>query len=144
MEKFHNFETEVSEIPEVKSGLVSLLFSHNQSHVCLEAIWSEVERKKGHASSAMKAVLDLADKYEIDIFGHPHALRYDTDFHEQAGTFSEDLLDRWDQLNEQAMTNEQLLEWYHRLGFELTGNTSGDDPEIVRRANSHQPGWRAY
>ncbi|TLX16215.1 hypothetical protein [Rhizobium sp. MHM7A] len=136
---YQAFEREVQQVHEMKSGLISIMFSQAGGTVTLESIWSEQERGQGHASKAMRAVLEIADKYDIDIYGQPHALLYDTEMQEDSGMFSAEQIDLWDRLNENSLSNAELLNWYVRLGFELTGATLTDDPEIVRRANAPQP-----
>jgi hypothetical protein len=136
---FQAFEREVKQINEVISGQVSIMFSDVCGKVTLESIWSEQERGKGHASKAMRSVIEIADKYGIDIYSQPHALRYDTETQEESGLFSEAQIDLWDRLNETCLSNIDLLEWYRRLGFELTGATLTDDPEIMREANAPAP-----
>jgi len=137
---YQAFERDVQQVNEMKSGLISVWFSlAKNGKVTLEAIWSEQERGRGHATKAMRAVLEIADTYDIDIYGQPHALRYDTELHEKSGMFSADQIDLWDSLNENCLSNEALLDWYIRLGFELTGDIFGDDPEIVRRAHAPEP-----
>lgn len=136
---YQAFEREVQQVHEMKSGLISIMFSDVDGKVTLESIWSEQERGKGHASKAMRAVLKIADKYDIDIYGQPHALRYDTEMQEDSGLFSAEQIDLWGRLNENCLSNVELLKWYTRLGFELTGANLADDPAIVRRANAPEP-----
>lgn len=84
----------------------------------------------------MRALLEIADEFEMDIVGQPHWLSYDTALHEDSDSFSPEEIDAMDRLDAQKLDNQQLLKWYQRLGFELTGRQMGDDSEIIRRANS--------
>jgi hypothetical protein len=120
-------------IPEVRADLVSIELSFENGHAVLEAIWSEVDRCKGHAGRAIRALLCDADELGIDVQLIPHWLAYDTDCHASAGE-DDDVLDRMDALNELKLDNEQLGSWYSRLGFETTGEFEGDDPVMRRKA----------
>lgn len=137
---FNALSKSIYNIPEISSGLIQidLYPTSDPSAVELGAIWSHVERGKGHATSAMKSVFELADELGIDIYGEPYFLVYDTAARELEGESDEEL-DRLDALNERRLSNEQLLTWYQRLGFETTGNMRGDQPEIVRRSYGFTP-----
>lgn len=95
--------------------------------VTLEQLWSEVERGVGHGRRAMETILRLADEHEVELVGIPHWLAYETEHLED-----EAKADRLDALNEKKLDNDQLLAWYQRLGFVLTGEMEGDDPVIAR------------
>lgn len=125
-------------IPEVADGLIQFELYDDDRGAELGSVWSHVERGKGHATRAMKALLELADEHGVDLYGEPYFLVYDTDAMEMEGTPDEDL-DKFDALNDQRMDNLQLIDWYRRLGFEETDAMRGDHPEIVRRANSPIP-----
>lgn len=129
---------EIRAIPEIATGLVTLELSKHAEGIEIDAIWSEVERGKGHARNALQALFEIADRHGVDIHAQPHRLLYDTESYPD-GLFTDEQIDRMDSLNEEALTNEELLAWYQRLGFETTGEFALDDPVIVRRANSPMP-----
>lgn len=140
-DNFKNFSNSVYNIPEVSNGLIQIDLYQSSNHpdaVELGAIWSHVERGKGHATSVMKSIFELADEFSVDIYGEPYFLVYDIDARELEGESDEEL-DRLIALNERRLSNEQLLGWYQRLGFEITDLMRGDQPEIVRRSSSPTP-----
>lgn len=140
---FQDFKEAVRQIEEIKAHLVEINLSPIKGQkIEISSVWSHKERGCGHAGRAMRALFALADEFQIDLFGQPHFLTYDTETHEQAGNFSSEEIDLMDALNEQKLENDQLLDWYLSLGFVLTGDMDGDDPIIVRRANTPIPEFR--
>lgn len=134
------FKNAVYQIEEVSRGLIEVeLYQRGDQTVEISALWSHKERGCGHAGRAMRSLMALADDFDIDLVGQPHFLAYDTETHERAGNFSVEEIDLMDALNEQRLDNEQLLDWYLSLGFELTGVMEGDDPGIIRRAHTPIP-----
>ena len=131
-DNFKAFREAAYEIREVKSGLVGIdLYPTSIPDAAeLGAIWSHFERGKGHASQVMNSLFELADEFGIDIYAEPQFLLYDIEG--AAGNDSERA--RLIALNESHLDNEQLLSWYGRLGFQMTGQMRWDQPEIVRRA----------
>lgn len=138
-ETFKALLVDVNRIEEVATGAISLWLTQHAEGIQIEAIWSEKERRVGHASSAMRTLFKIADQYGADIFGQVHVLTYDTETHERSGLFSADQIDLMDRLNTEQLEADELLSWYQRLGFELTGEMHWDDPEIVRRAVAPLP-----
>lgn len=96
--------------------------------ICLEQIWSERDRRRGHASRALDALCHAADRLGYAIVLEAHWLAYDTH------SYSEDDVegDRLDALNELKLGNEDLAAWYARRGFVETGRMDYDNP-IMRR-----------
>lgn len=134
--EFETFLARVEKIPEVASGHVEFsLITLRADGIELGAIWSGIERGKGHAGRALKAFLDLADEARVDVYGQPHWLAYDIDNPD----CSDEEADHLDALNSQKLDNDQLMAWYMRLGFEPTGQMMLDDPEIVRRHQEPKP-----
>ena len=138
-QRFRAFLEAVGNIHEIRDGLVTVSFSPTAGGAELDSIWSEIERRKGHASRAMSAILALADEHGIDVYAQPHWLAYDVERYTPGEDFPSDELDRMDRLNEQRLDNQQLLGWYERLGFEYTGRRRADDPELVRRSRVPMP-----
>lgn len=136
---FGSFYAAVRGIPEIATGHVSVVITRHEGGAELEAIWSEIERGRGHGGRAMRAMLELADEHGIDIYARPHFLVYDTELHENSGLFTPAQIDLMDRLNEEKLDNVELLAWYERLGFVMTGRFLWDDPEIVRRATAPAP-----
>ncbi|NTF17894.1 hypothetical protein G6L37_05725 [Agrobacterium rubi] len=141
MEKdaFESFYSAVGRIHEIEAGYVSVILTKHERGAELGAIWSELERGRGHAGRAMRAMIEIADEHGIDIYAQPHFLIYDTAEHEASGLFTDEQIDLMDRLNENRLDNEELLGWYERLGFVSTGRILGDDPEIVRMASAPNP-----
>jgi hypothetical protein len=137
--QYESFASAVENVDEIRSGYVSVTMTRHEAGAEIGAIWSEVERGKGHAGRAMRSILDLASEHGIDVYAQPHFLVYDTELHEDSGFFTQEQLDLMDRLNEQRLDNDELLAWYERLGFVQTGRMLGDDPEIVRRAEAPAP-----
>lgn len=102
------------------------LEARSDSLVAIERIWSEEERGAGHAGRALRDLMELADQEGVALTLVPHWLAYETDHLE------DEEADRLEALNERKLGNDQLRDWYARLGFETTGETSGDDPVMIR------------
>ena len=66
--------------------------------------------RRGHASSALDWLCDLADRHEVRVQG-----------------FIEPFAEKW-------LTHEQLVRWYRRHGFEVTRSEGYDYIEHQRRA----------
>jgi len=112
-----------------------------ESTVYLDGIWSDVERRKGHASRYMREVIALADEVGVDLRCQVYFLRYDI-YHDDNGGYEDHEVDHLDALNEQGLDNGELLEWYRRLGFELEDPDFSDpdeNPYMVRRAAAPLP-----
>lgn len=130
-EEYKAFKSAVQEIDEVKAGLVTIgLFGagHRENEIELSQFCSEVERRKGHATKAMIAFLDLADEFQVDVVLTACFLRYE--IHDPF--YSNDEADRLHALNELGMNNDQLVEWYSRFGFTDTHLKEGDNPLMKR------------
>lgn len=140
MTPYEAFGEAIDQIPEVAAGLVEIGICEDTDRGGAElgCLWSHVERGKGHAGSAMRALLLLADEHGIDLYGEPCFLRYDVASMEMDGEPEEEI-DRLDGLNKQGLDNSQLLDWYLRLGFETNGIMRGDCPETVRMAGTPIP-----
>lgn len=102
------------------------LEERSASLVAIERIWSEEERGAGHARRALGDLLDLADLEGVSLTLVPHWLAYETE------DLDDEEADRLEALNELRLDNAQLRDWYERHGFVETGETSGDDPVMVR------------
>lgn len=139
LDAFEDFSAAIGRIPEIATGHVTVFITMHERGAELGAIWSEIERGRGHGGRAMRAMLELADEHGIDIYAQPHFLLYDTELHEDSGLFTPDQIDLMDRLNEEKLDNAELLAWYERLGFVTTGRILCDDPEIVRRAKAPAP-----
>lgn len=118
---------------EPKDGLVSMnLFdlscSTDPAKVELGAIWSEVERGKGHASRALERLCVIADAHQVILWLEPHWLRYDTD----PDRYSEAETDRLEALNDLNLSNEQLSQWYERHGFVSNGAEEMEEVQMHR------------
>lgn len=98
----------------------------DETTICLEQIWSETERRKGHGTRAMETLVRSADEAGVSIRLHPSRLLYDLDSYEG------EVLDRNAALNEQAMSDAALERWYDRFGFVATGAFDGDHPVMER------------
>jgi len=109
--------------------------------VHIDGIWSDLERRKGHASRYMRAMSAVADEEGVDLRCQVYFLRYDI-YHDDNGGYEEHEVDHLDALNDQGLDNGELLEWYRRLGFELEDPDFSDpdeNPYIVRRATAPLP-----
>ena len=111
-----------------ENGTEVCLASDGPSTVTLLAIWSHEERRAGYASAVLKKLCSLADTHGVDIKLTPRWLAYEDD----EGESSEELT-RLDGLNAQKLSNEQLIAWYERNGFQCTEELDGDFP-VMRRA----------
>ena len=94
----------------------------SESKVEIEQLWSETVRGAGHGGTALRGVVSLADKHDIELSLTPTRLLYDEN---QRGDEYTDLMD---DLNKQALSNAQLVEWYARHGFEPTGGMGRRSP----------------
>lgn len=107
------------------------------STVSLEYIWSEHTRRAGHASKALDALCDVADRLGIAIVLEVHWLAYET------GSYPEDDKegDRLDALNDMKLGNGELAEWYARRGFVEIGRADHENPVMRRepRRRDHGP-----
>lgn len=97
--------------------------------ICLEQIWSERTRRAGHASKALDALCDAADRLGYVIVLEAHWLAYDTDSYPPGDEEG----DRLDALNEMRLGNEELAAWYGRRGFVETGRMDYDNPIMERQ-----------
>lgn len=96
--------------------------------ITLEYIWSEQERRMGHASKALDALCEAADKLQVAIELEVHWLAYETngyDIDDPEG-------DRLDELNAEKMGNDGLAQWYARRGFVEIGRVDHENP-LMRR-----------
>jgi hypothetical protein len=96
--------------------------------VNLEQIWSEVERRAGHASKALDALCEAADKLHVPIELEVHWLAYETNGY----PVDDPEGDRLDDLNAEKMSNEGLAAWYAKRGFVEIGRVDHENP-IMRR-----------
>lgn len=120
--------------------LVSVMFFNSQSNADewrVEAIWSEVERGKGHASRALNLLCEIADQHQLQLTLVPHWLAYDL-----ANVEDIEEEDRLHALNEQKLGNAQLKAWYERRGFACTGVVEGDDQVMTRIPLAPKPALR--
>jgi len=97
------------------------------AEVRIETVWSEQERGRGHATAAMRLLSMLADRHQVAISLVPHWLAYDTGL-----VPDEAEADRLDALNETRLGNDELADWYGRLGYTKTGKVEFDDPVMLR------------
>lgn len=90
----------------------------NPTEIHLEQIWSEVERRAGHGTQWMRRLCDAADRHGVELSLIVSPLHYEED-RENA------------HLNQHAMTQDQLVNWYKGFGFAvLTQDVDG--PLMVR------------
>lgn len=99
--------------------------------VTLNSVWSNRERGKGHATRAMRALLDLADGHGVTVTGEVYWLTYDIEY----GDYDEADLDRLDALNDARLDHRGLIAWYRKLGFDI----AEPDPAIDDRDLAHWP-----
>lgn len=133
MDKLSPAEIMVSAAGSVSEANVTevCLASEGHSTVTLLAIWSHQKRRAGYASAALRRICSLADTQGVDIKLTPRWLAYEYD----EGETSEELT-RLDCLNAQKLSNEQLIAWYKRNGFQCTEELNGDFPVMLRTARS--------
>ena len=122
-----------------KDGLVSVhlcdeTFGPNRSdrpaQVGILAIWSEVERRKGHAARTLQSLCAAADAHQVVLTLEPRWMRYDTDTNPEQ--YSDVESDRLEALNGLNLDNKQLAAWYAKYGFVMTITSEIDHPEMLR------------
>lgn len=111
-----------------RNGVFVWIRAQGDAEVRVEAIWSNQDRGKGHASSALQSIVNGADSLGVKLELTPHWLAYETDSDPPQEA------DRLELLNDKKLSNAQLIAWYGRHGFELSGEMDGDDPVMVRFA----------
>jgi len=122
-----------AEIEEVRNGLVSIELADAAGGALeVAALWSEKERFRGHAGRAMRALAGLADEAGVELVLVPRWLAYETDHLDGAEA------DELERLNRRRLDNDELAQWYGRLGFGMTGETDGD--RLVMRRPPSVPG----
>ncbi len=112
-----------------RNGVNVWLRVQGDAEVCVETIWSNQTRGQGHASAALQSIVTRADALGVNLELTPHWLAYDTDSDPPQEA------DRLELLNDKKLSNAQLIGWYGRHGFELSGEMDGDDPVMVRLAS---------
>lgn len=93
----------------------------------LASIWSTSVRGQGHGSRALAVLTATADELGVALTLEPYFLLYDT-----AGDPPGPQADRLDVLNERYLRNEELILWYQRNGFVITGDPTDEHPRMRR------------
>lgn len=97
--------------------------------VSLEYIWSERTRRVGHASKALDALCEAADRLQVGLVLEAHWLAYETGEYPIGDAEG----DRLDELNEMKLGNDDLAAWYGRRGFVEIGRVDHDNPLMRRK-----------
>lgn len=114
---------------QVDYEIVSICLSDgSKTSVHIEEIWSEKERRSGHASRALDALCRAADQEGVALTLVCHWLAYDLEH----GGYPDSEIDRLHDLNELKLDNADLAAWYARRGFVETGREDYDNPYMRR------------
>jgi hypothetical protein len=88
--------------------------------ITIRSIWSNIETGKGHATKALKLLIKMSNEYDIDIKFSVESLRHDA----YDPKYTENETNRLESLNENYLTDKQLLQWYSKTGFIAVANKS--------------------
>jgi hypothetical protein len=98
--------------------------------VSLDQLWSEENRKQGYGNQKMQELCSVADQLGVKLTLTAHPLHYDLRFDH----YDDDDrgIDKLADLNDQAMSEQQLIKWYTKFGFEFDPDHETDGVRLPR------------